>query len=174
MAPQASMMPRLPIATALLAACMLVGLPLPAVSNGAAAGQPAILLVDGRESEELWIVTESGRFRFTAEIADDADERARGLMYRQSMPPTHGMLFDFGQTQIVEMWMANTPLSLDMVFADSQGKVTHIAERTAPQSREIISSQLPASHVLEINAGISKLIGLKPGARLEHRLFEAQ
>ena len=33
--------------------------------------------------------------RFGVEIADNDDERSRGLMYRESMDPDHGMLFVF-------------------------------------------------------------------------------
>lgn len=136
-----------------------------------AAPQPS-LEVEGRQAEEIWIVTKSGRFRFTAEIADDPQERSRGLMFRQSMPPKHGMLFDFGEVRPVHMWMRNTPLSLDMIFLDETGTVTRIAERTTPFSDAIIDSGGPISHVLELNAGIARLIGLKPGDRVEHASFK--
>lgn len=127
--------------------------------------------VDGRPAEELWIETPQGRFRFTAEIADEPHERSQGLMFRETMPPTHGMLFDFGQTRIINMWMRNTPLSLDMVFLDRQGKVIRVAERTTPFSEAIITSGGPAAFVFEINGGVASLIGLKPGSRIDHRFF---
>ncbi len=129
------------------------------------------LVIDGREAEELWINTRQGRFRFTAEIADDDSERSSGLMFRQSMPPTHGMLFDFQETRQVIMWMRNTPLPLDMIFVDKSGRVVRIAERTTPFSDATIDSGEPVSFVLEINAGVSRLIGLKAGDHLEHRVF---
>ena len=146
--------------------------PQPTHAQQAAPAQEAPLTVDGRQAEEIWIVTSQGRFSFTAEIADEPAERSQGLMFRETMPPKHGMLFDFGQTRPVQMWMRNTPLSLDMVFLDETGTVTHIAERTTPFSDAIIDSGGPISHVLELNAGISRLIGLKPGDRVEHASFK--
>lgn len=122
--------------------------------------------------ELVSIVTSQGRFEFTAEIADDEQERARGLMFRETMPAKHGMLFDFGQTRRIQMWMRNTPLSLDMIFIDPTGQVVNIAERTTPFSDAIIDSMVPVSHVLEVNAGISRLIGLKIGDRIVHSDFE--
>jgi len=147
--------------------------------NAAAQAQPkpgpaAPLTVDGRESEELFINTAQGRFRFTAEIADDAVERSVGLMHREKMPPTHGMLFVFGETDWVSMWMKNTPLSLDMIFIDKDGKVVTVAERTTPFSTDIISSGEPVDYVLELNGGVSRLIGLKAGDRISHPLFDTE
>lgn len=137
-----------------------------------AKGQVSIpLMVDGRLTEEIWLVSKQGRFRFTAEIADTQDERSQGLMHRRSMPQNHGMLFDFQKTDQVLMWMKNTPLSLDMIFVGENGVIVNIAERTKPFSEEIIASAGPVSHVLEINGGVSKLLGLKAGDRLEHALF---
>lgn len=127
--------------------------------------------VDGKKSEEIWLNSSQGRFRFTAEIADDNAKRATGLMFREKMAPTHGMLFDFGGARRIQMWMRNTPLSLDMIFLNEQGIIQKIARRTTPFSDDIIDSDGPITHVLEINGGVSSLLGLRIGDRIEHRLF---
>ena len=124
--------------------------------------------------EELSIVTSSGTHRFTAEIADTAQLRAIGLMFRESMLPTHGMLFDFGETAPIAMWMKNTILSLDMVFIKPDGTVLRVAKETKPYSLDIIPSGGPISHVLEVNAGIADKIDLKAGDQIKHRFFEAK
>lgn len=121
--------------------------------------------------EHLSIKTGTGSFTFSVEIADEPHERSTGLMQREQMLATHGMLFDFQRTQMVMMWMENTPLSLDMVFIREDGTVAHIAKNTKPFSRVIISSQAPVSHVLELNAGTAIRIGLKPGDKIKHRMF---
>jgi uncharacterized membrane protein (UPF0127 family) len=160
----------IPVALALFGTVMLSVQGFVAIAQ--TAPNPVALTVDGREAQELWIKTGQGRFRFTAEIADEASERSQGLMFRESMPETHGMLFDFKESRSIQMWMRNTPLPLDMVFADSQGRVVRIAERTTPFSDAIIDSGGPVAYVLEINAGISRMIGIKPGDQLEYQGLE--
>jgi uncharacterized protein len=148
----------------LLAALLACALPtLPASAQSEQAQQ--------LEAEKLAIVTATGRHEFEVEIADDPAEHSKGLMFRESMPADHGMLFDFGRSRVVHMWMKNTPMSLDMVFIRPDGRVAGIAERTVPFSLDVISSQEPVTFVLEIRAGVSRLIDLKPGDRVEHRLF---
>jgi len=130
------------------------------------------IIVDGKEAEELWIVTPQRRFRFTAEIADEESERSSGLMFREEMATDHGMLFDFEGKRRIQMWMRNTPLSLDMIFTNETGKITRIVERTTPFSDAIIDSVDPVTHVFEVKAGVSRLIGLSVGDTIEHRLFQ--
>ncbi len=77
------------------------------------------------------------------------------------------MLFDFGQTRMVTMWMRNTPLPLDMVFIREDGTVANVAERTTPFSEDIVPSAGPVAYVLELNGGIARMIGLKPGDKVE-------
>ncbi|MCG6858554.1 MAG: DUF192 domain-containing protein [Salaquimonas sp.] len=133
------------------------------------AGQNVMVLPD--DPDKLVAHTAQGAFPFVIEIADNPSERARGLMFREKMPANHGMLFDFGVVRDVAMWMKNTPMALDMVFIRSDGTVSRVAERTKPYSEDVIDSGEPVSHVLELRAGIARMIGLKPGDRLEHPLF---
>lgn len=122
-------------------------------------------------TEKLVIATRQGEFAFSVEVADDDTERERGLMFRETMPSDHGMLFVFGETRDIAMWMKNTPMSLDMAFAGPDGTVVWVAERTKPYSLDTISPGRPVSHVLELRAGVARLIGLKPGDRLRHPSF---
>lgn len=122
--------------------------------------------------EALEVVTSSGTFKFSVEIADESEERSKGLMFRETMLPTHGMLFAFGETAPIMMWMKNTPLSLDMVFIKQDGIVARVANDTKPFSTKIISSGEPVSHVLELKAGIAKQIGIEPGDRVIHGFFQ--
>jgi uncharacterized membrane protein (UPF0127 family) len=118
-------------------------------------------------AETMAIVTAQGRFEFDVEIADETDEQQRGLMFRTDLPAKRGMLFDFGQTRMVTMWMRNTPLPLDMVFIRGDGTVANVAERTTPFSDDIVASGEPVAYVLELNGGIARMIGLKPGDKVE-------
>jgi hypothetical protein len=129
------------------------------------------ILVQSEASDEFVAVIETARgpHRFAIEIADTPDERAKGLMFRETMAADAGMLFDYGVDQNgVAFWMKNTPLPLDMIFIRADGTITQIAAHTTPFSLEPVPSVLPVRFVLEVNAGTAKRIGLKPGDRLRH------
>ena len=108
----------------------------------------------------------------TVEIADTEAKRRRGLMYRTEMADDAGMLFLFPVRKRISMWMANTPVSLDMIFLDDQGKIREIVENTVPFSHDEIRSEKSVKGVLEIKAGQSRRLNLQPGDRLEHPFFE--
>ncbi|RKE84899.1 DUF192 domain-containing protein [Rhizobium sp. AG855] len=115
----------------------------------------------------LTITTQAGKqLEFEVEWALTAEQRARGLMERETLADNAGMLFDFGETRMVTMWMANTPLSLDMVFIDEAGVVVRVAEKTTPFSEAIVGSGKPVRYALEIRGGRAAELGLTAGARL--------
>src|SRR4051812_37813184 len=68
-------------------------------------------------TEGLEIHRQDGKvLAFVVEVATDNAEREQGLMNRKAMKPDRGMLFDFGVSRQVFMWMKNTYLPLDMLF----------------------------------------------------------
>ena len=117
------------------------------------------------------LFTNTGMHRISVEIADTPDTRATGLMHRDEMARDHGMLFDFGRTQPVSMWMKNTYLSLDMLFIRPDGSIARIAADTEPLSTRTISSGEPVNGVLELPAGTAARLGIKAGDRVEHPMF---
>ncbi|MBX4954051.1 DUF192 domain-containing protein [Rhizobium lentis] len=119
------------------------------------------------DKEPLLIQTAAGRvLHFTVEVALTSDQRARGLMFRKSMADDAGMIFDFGEPRRVAMWMENTILPLDMLFADDTGTIRHIKENAKPYSRDIIDSMGDVKYVVELNAGIVTKLGIKLGDRI--------
>lgn len=121
--------------------------------------------------EPLTIVSGDRRHDFTVEVMRTEEQRREGLMYRRYLPADRGMLFDFKQIQPVQMWMQNTYISLDMLFIRADGTIARIAEHTEPLSTRIVPSGEPVLSVLEVNAGTSARLGIKPGDRVEHPLF---
>ncbi|MBW9089950.1 DUF192 domain-containing protein [Rhizobium wenxiniae] len=116
---------------------------------------------------ELTIRTAGGKVHpFTVELAINDAQREHGLMFRKQMDKDHGMLFDFGAERQVSMWMENTVLALDMVFIRTDGTISHIRENAVPFSRDIIDSRGPVKYVLELNAGRTKALGIKPGDKV--------
>ena len=129
-------------------------------------------LVIAVEPEMLMVSTDNGGVVYEVELADTDTERSAGLMFRQDLPQNRAMLFDFGQTRAVSMWMKNTPLPLDMLFVDEKGLVVAIAENTIPQSLDVISSPQPVRYVLEINAGQAAESSIKKGSQLMHPMIK--
>jgi uncharacterized membrane protein (UPF0127 family) len=115
-------------------------------------------------TEALEIHRRDGKaVHFVVELATDNAQREQGLMNRDAMAADQGMLFDFGISRPVYMWMKNTYLPLDMLFIDDKGKITHIRRDTLPLSEDIIGSHGPVRFVLEINAGAAKAQGIAEG-----------
>ncbi|MCO6385473.1 DUF192 domain-containing protein [Aliihoeflea sp. 40Bstr573] len=104
---------------------------------------------------------------FDIEIADTAERRARGLMFRTDLPQDRGMLFVFEQTRPVSFWMQNTPSPLDLVFIGQDGRVIDILPGE-PFSTASIGPDEPTRFVLELNRGTSERVGLVAGTRLNH------
>ncbi|MCC3243967.1 DUF192 domain-containing protein [Methylocystis sp. WRRC1] len=121
--------------------------------------------------EHIQIVTASGAHDFKVEVARTSTERARGLMFRRSMPQDQGMLFDFKIEEPVAMWMKNTYIPLDMIFVSRKGVVTGVATDAEPLSERVIPSGPPAYAVIELNAGVARKIGVAPGDVVKHSTF---
>lgn len=125
--------------------------------------------------EKLSIATAAGQTHaFEVEVMRNDQDRARGLMFRRSLPADRGMLFDFKREDHVSMWMQNTYIPLDMLFIRRNGTIARIAENTEPLSTTTIPSGEPVIAVLEINGGESARRGIKAGDRVGHPLFNSR
>ncbi|WP_339861029.1 DUF192 domain-containing protein [Paremcibacter congregatus] len=109
--------------------------------------------------------------QFEVELADRPDLRAQGLMFRRHMGDTQGMLFLFDRSRVVNMWMKNTYLPLDIIFIDRSGRIVHIARNTVPETLDIVSSQSPVISALEVNAGLTQRLGIAVGDMIQHEIF---
>ena len=129
----------------------------------------------GLPVEALQITTHDGRtHRFRVEIADNDASRERGLMFRKSLGPDVGMLFDFKEPQYVSFWMKNTLIPLDMLFIDTRGRVVNVAAMATPMSETTIPSAAPVLAVLELRGGRAAELGIKPGDEVRERIFASQ
>jgi uncharacterized membrane protein (UPF0127 family) len=107
-----------------------------------------------------------GGVEVTAEIADNQELRAQGLMNRDSLATNHGMLFVYGTAEVRSFWMRNTRIPLDIAFIDANGVIINILQME-PQSDENYYSQGPMMYALEMNVGWFEANGVGPGDRLE-------
>ena len=124
--------------------------------------------------ESLELRGPGGVARFHVEIADTSAERNRGLMFRESLPSSGGMLFVYDQPQEVAFWMKNTLIPLDMIFVDATGRVQRVHEKAVPGDLTAIPGGAEIQFVLEINGGMAKRLGITAGAEMRHPAIAAQ
>ena len=108
--------------------------------------------------------------RFDVEVADNAAERERGLMFRDEMAADHGMIFIHDNEEPQAYWMKNTHIPLDILYFDHARKLVSAQQRVPPCSLGVncppFASEGPALYVLELNAGTAEAMGLQPGDEL--------
>ena len=107
-----------------------------------------------------------GGIEIQVEIADDADERQRGLMYRESLEENQGMLFVYPEQRILGFWMRNTLIPLDIAYIDREGRIVDI-QQMEPQTTETHDSAAPAMYALEMNQGWFEANGIRIGDLIE-------
>ncbi len=109
-----------------------------------------------------------GEARFTVELADDPAERAQGLMNRESLGASQGMLFVYERPQRAAFWMRNTLIPLDMIFIGPAGRVLGVHPEAVPLDETPIDGGAGVQYVLEINGGLAGRIGIGPGTEVRH------
>jgi uncharacterized membrane protein (UPF0127 family) len=107
----------------------------------------------------------AGFYRIEAEVAYTDESRQIGLMYREKMPASHGMLFVFDRAATHCMWMKNTLLPLSVAFLDDKGRILNL-EDMQPQTENNHCAALPAKYALEMNLGWFHSRGIGPGTAL--------
>ncbi|MEY3202287.1 MAG: hypothetical protein RIR70_1837, partial [Pseudomonadota bacterium] len=107
------------------------------------------LLASHAQAAGSLIELSAGMYRIEAEVAADPPSRETGLMNRESMPPSHGMLFVFPFLATHCMWMRNTLLPLSVAFLDDEGRIINIADMK-PQTETNHCAARPARYALEM------------------------
>ena len=93
------------------------------------------------------------------ELATTSDQKEQGLMFRQELCSTCGMLFVY-----------NTLISLDIIFLDNNFGVVNIASNTKTnQTNELYSSTEPAQYILEVPSNWSSDKKLTKGSIIDFK-----
>jgi uncharacterized protein len=119
----------------------------------------------------LTIESAGGSHKFSIQVATTPAQMEQGLMFRRSLAPDGGMIFDFRTPSMATMWMKNTLIPLDMLFVDAQGRIVNIHERAVPGSLDTIAAAAPVRAVIELNGGTAARLGIRPGDRVVFPMF---
>lgn len=103
------------------------------------------------QSYPVSIKTEIGIVEYQVEVADNLFERSRGLMRRQRLAPTAGMLFIYENVSEIEFWMKDVSIPLDIIFINHCGLVVKIYKGAQPFDETPIPSEGPVKAALELN-----------------------
>jgi uncharacterized membrane protein (UPF0127 family) len=125
------------------------------------------------QGPRIEIVGADGHPRATVavEIADNQASREYGLMFRKQLGENAGMIFVFKDPQHLQFWMKNTIISLDMIFADKDGKIVGIVRRAEPFSETPDAVDGDSQYVLEVNGGFCDRHGVTSGDALRFEGF---
>lgn len=115
----------------------------------------------------LEVINDAGKqLTFDVYLAENSEQQRRGLMFVRDMPETTGMLFIYEQIDIRSIWMKNTYIPLDIVFARADGSVINIVRDATPQTLNSNRSTEPARYVLELNGGTTRRLAIGTKSRL--------
>jgi uncharacterized protein len=108
--------------------------------------------------------------QFSVEMATTNQQRQLGLMNRTGLADDAGMLFVFSKAGVVNFWMKNTLIPLDIIFINAEKKIVSIGANAQPclvEDCPLISSKYDTLYVLEIKGGMAEQLGIKVGDRVE-------
>jgi uncharacterized membrane protein (UPF0127 family) len=99
------------------------------------------------------------------EVAATPEERAKGLMFRESMASNEGMLFIFEEGTSQRFWMKNTRIPLDIGYISSSGVLLEIHKAKPHDTSGVPSRSNDIKFVLELNEGAYKKLGISIGSK---------
>lgn len=108
----------------------------------------------------------------SVEVARQAEERAQGLMDRDTLAPDAGMLFVYEAQQSAEtaFWMYRTHVPLDIAFLGKDGEIRAIRHmqpcRASRADCPRYAAGKPFRAALEVNAGYFRRHGIEVGDHL--------
>ena len=126
----------------------------------------------GAAPDVIPLTLPSGKVMQTELMVSDED-RAMGLMFRESLPKDRALLFVFERLDFHSIWMKNCKFPIDIVWLDENHEAVHVAAAVPPCKREPCPVYQPlrrAAYVIEMNAGAAKKNKVKIGAKVDFTL----
>lgn len=87
---------------------------------------------------------------YDCQIAKTEEDKKKGLMGVENLPPDEGMLFQWEDEDSRQMWMKNTKIPLDQIAINSDDEVVMVY--TAQPEDETLVTFPNAKYILEVNA----------------------
>lgn len=112
------------------------------------------------------IETDDGVVLVYSEVADTPEERAEGLMNRESLEEDEGMMFLYFEEHRGGFWMKDTSIPLSIAFFDRTGKIVSILDMDPCEEEDPCPTYDPGKPywgALEVNQGAFEEWGVEVG-----------
>ena len=109
----------------------------------------------------------AGGKTLSAQVAVFDVEKARGLMFRKSLPENGAMFFVNETPQRASYWMKNTEIPLDIAFVAADGTITQIAKLYPRVLTPVDSARDDIAFCVETNAGWFAANGVCAGDKID-------
>ena len=107
----------------------------------------------------------------TLETAVTEQEQREGLMNRESLDNSSGMIFIYDEADERSFWMKNTSIPLDMIFLTAERSIRSIKKadpepNVSDVNLKSYTSEGPAKYVIETNQNFSEEQGITEGLKV--------
>ncbi len=117
-------------------------------------------------NEKIDVSIYNKNITFNVEVAKTIEERRIGLMYRKKLLNNEGMLFIFPREKIIQLWMKNTYIPLDVIFISENKVIVDIKKNMEKLSQTIVKSKVKSRYALEFNAGLINKLDIEIGDKV--------
>ena len=117
-------------------------------------------------NEKIDVSIYNKNITFNVEVAKTIEERRIGLMYRKKLLNNEGMLFIFPREKIIQLWMKNTYIPLDVIFISENKIIVDIKKNMEKLSETIVKSKVKSRYALEFNAGLINKLDIEIGDKV--------
>lgn len=117
-------------------------------------------------NEKIEVNIYNKNITFNVEVAKTIEERRTGLMYRKKLLNNEGMLFIFPREKIIQLWMKNTYIPLDVIFISENKVIVDIKKNMEKLSETIVKSKVKSRYALEFNAGLINKLDIEIGDKV--------
>ena len=117
-------------------------------------------------NEKIDVSIYNKNITFNVEVAKTMEERRTGLMYRKKLLNNEGMLFIFPREKIIQLWMKNTYIPLDVIFISENKVIVDMKKNMEKLSETIVKSKVKSRYALEFNAGLINKLDIEIGDKV--------
>ena len=116
---------------------------------------------------KVHLLAPQGDVAVEVEIVSTSAQIERGLMFREHLPPDHGMLFLMPEEKNWPFWMRNTLIPLDLIYITGDMTIAGIVENAEPRTETLREVHKPSRFVLEVNGGFSAAHKIAAGLKVQ-------